>query len=183
MDSRLRGNDDEGQAGMTSARTGSQKMGGGLVGKFCLTESRRMLSIMASGDFLLQGKEGTISGISVVAARIAEEVCYINSGGKMLNKFYVNNFKSLMKLSFEPGPVNLIIGLNNAGKTNLCLAMQFLSLSSYMTISDALLLSAKTLSFPNIYSDEPSIDFKCNCELIDKGEKYEFEYFLSIGSL
>lgn len=99
----------------------------------------------------------------------------------MLKIFFVNNFKSLMNLSFEPGPINLLIGINNSGKTNLCLAMHFLSLSSQTTIADAVLLSAKTLSFPNIYSDEPTIDFKCNCELMDGGENYEFEYFLSIN--
>lgn len=99
----------------------------------------------------------------------------------MLKKFYVNNFKSLMDFSFEPGPINLVIGLNNAGKTNLCHAIQFLTLSSQFTITDALLFSAKTLGFPNIYSAEPTIDFKCNCELIDQNEKYDFEYFLSIN--
>lgn len=45
----------------------------------------------------------------------------------MLRKFTVNNFKSLINVAYEPGAVNLLIGVNNSGKTNLCQALRFLS--------------------------------------------------------
>jgi len=41
----------------------------------------------------------------------------------MLKRFYVSNFRSLANFEFRPTGLNLLIGPNNAGKTNLCAAM------------------------------------------------------------
>jgi AAA15 family ATPase/GTPase len=55
----------------------------------------------------------------------------------MLTRFTVNNFKSLLNFEFKPAGVNLLVGANNAGKTNLCSAIRFLGLTASSTLHDA----------------------------------------------
>ena len=43
----------------------------------------------------------------------------------MLQEFRVDNFKSLINIVFKPQEINLLLGKNNSGKTNLCQALQF----------------------------------------------------------
>lgn len=57
----------------------------------------------------------------------------------MLKRFRVNNFKSLLNLEFAPSGVNLLVGPNNAGKTNLCTALRMLGLSSKQPLDAAAL--------------------------------------------
>jgi AAA15 family ATPase/GTPase len=35
----------------------------------------------------------------------------------MLRRLRIDNFKSLINVTFEPGLVNLVVGKNNSGKT------------------------------------------------------------------
>jgi len=49
----------------------------------------------------------------------------------MLKRFRVSNFKSLLNIEFKPVGLNLLIGPNNSGKTNLCSALRFLSRTSF----------------------------------------------------
>ena len=51
----------------------------------------------------------------------------------MLQEFRVDNFKSLINVVFKPREINLLIGRNNSGKTNLCQALRFVSGSSFTT--------------------------------------------------
>lgn len=44
----------------------------------------------------------------------------------MLSKIHIENFKSLKNVTPELQPVNLLIGSNNSGKTNLLKALEFL---------------------------------------------------------
>lgn len=44
----------------------------------------------------------------------------------MLSKIHIENFKSLKNVTLELQPVNLLIGPNNSGKTNLLKALEFL---------------------------------------------------------
>ena len=53
----------------------------------------------------------------------------------MLKTFYVDNFKSHINTTYKPGPVNLLIGMNNSGKTNLCQALRFVGLTSRLAPS------------------------------------------------
>jgi predicted ATPase len=57
----------------------------------------------------------------------------------MLKRFRVNNFKSLLNVEFVPSGINLLVGPNNAGKTNLCTALRMLGLSSKLTLEAAAL--------------------------------------------
>ena len=55
----------------------------------------------------------------------------------MLKLFRVSNFKSLINVEVRPTGLNLLVGPNNAGKTNLCHALRFLALTSRMSLDDA----------------------------------------------
>src|SRR6266481_6715677 len=57
----------------------------------------------------------------------------------MLRRFRVNNFKSLLNVEFSPSGINLLVGPNNAGKTNLCTALRMAGLSSKQTLDAAAL--------------------------------------------
>src|SRR3972149_7084273 len=77
----------------------------------------------------------------------------------VLNQFRADNFKSLVNVAFEPSGLNLLVGSNNAGKTNLCHAMRFLSLTSKMSLQEAASrCTAEPWSLANVYLDKPSID-------------------------
>ncbi|HUV65082.1 MAG TPA: AAA family ATPase, partial [Sedimentisphaerales bacterium] len=70
----------------------------------------------------------------------------------MLKRFRVNNFKSLLNFEFRPVGLNLLIGSNNAGKTNLCSALRFLALSSMASTEDAILNAVgETWNLTNVH--------------------------------
>jgi len=106
----------------------------------------------------------------------------------MLRQFAVNNFKSLINVTYEPGAVNLLVGLNNSGKTNLCQAMRFLSQTARG--QEVSLLSAwrnvaggeRTLA-TNAYFDHPTIDLSCRCDLAIDSETLAFHYSLSLHAV
>ena len=52
----------------------------------------------------------------------------------MLQEFRVDNYKSLINVTFKPHDLNLLIGLNNSGKTNLCQALQFVANSTLFSL-------------------------------------------------
>src|SRR5258708_38487692 len=80
----------------------------------------------------------------------------------MVKRVRVNNFKSLLNVDFTPSGVNLIVGPNNAGKTNLCTALRLLGLSSKHTL-DAAALGAvgERWNLTNFYvSGQKEIEFE-----------------------
>ncbi|MCS6862656.1 MAG: hypothetical protein NZT92_20315, partial [Abditibacteriales bacterium] len=101
----------------------------------------------------------------------------------MLRRFRVDNFKSLINFTYEPTQVNLIVELNNSGKTNLCQAMRFLSLSSSLPLSQAAVLATgEAWNLPNSYFAKPTIEFECTCDLPFEGNTLRFEYALVIDT-
>lgn len=44
----------------------------------------------------------------------------------MIERIHIKNFRSIRDLEWEPGKLNVLVGANNAGKTNICLALRFL---------------------------------------------------------
>lgn len=99
----------------------------------------------------------------------------------MLKSFRADNFKSLVNLTFEPCGLNLLLGQNNAGKTNLCHAMRFLSLTSKMSLESAAeICTGEPWNLANAYLDKPTIDFALRAVAEKAGSKYEYEYQLSI---
>ena len=106
----------------------------------------------------------------------------------MLQEFRVDNFKSLINIVFKPQEVNLLLGENNSGKTSLCQALRFVSLSSHLPLdacADRLLVGRSGLV--NFRLDKSTTDFYIRAELPDqntseRNEKLTFEYELTISS-
>ena len=102
----------------------------------------------------------------------------------MLRKFTANNFKSLINVTYEPGAVNLLIGVNNSGKTNLCQALRFLSRATREqgTLFDAWqdVKGPGLIMVKNVYFDHPTVDLGCTCELAVNGESLRLHYSLSL---
>jgi predicted ATPase len=100
----------------------------------------------------------------------------------MLKRFRVNNFRSLLNVEFRPVGVNVLIGPNNAGKTNLCSALRFLGLTASQPIEDAIRTSVgETWNIRNVYTPEENIEMEVECSLPYKGEMVDFEYLLSLA--
>jgi predicted ATPase len=100
----------------------------------------------------------------------------------MLKRFRVSNFKSLLNVELRPVGLNLMIGPNNAGKTNLFSALQFLGLTSSGTLENA----AKTAlgeiwNVSNVYVSDKTIELEADATLTDQGEQLEFQYMLRIS--
>lgn len=101
----------------------------------------------------------------------------------MLKSFRVDNFKSLINLTFEPAGLNLLVGSNNAGKTNLCHALRFLSLSSRMPLDDAAAAcTAEPWNLLNVYIPKQSLNLAATCELSLGDEILSFTYELTLVS-
>jgi predicted ATPase len=102
----------------------------------------------------------------------------------MLKRFRVNNFKSLANVEFTPAGLNLLVGANNAGKTNLCMALRLLGLSSKHTL-DAAALGAvgERWNLTNFYvSGKSDIEFHVEAALrhTATGEDLLFSYMLRL---
>jgi predicted ATPase len=101
----------------------------------------------------------------------------------MLKSFRVDNFKSLVNLAFEPAGLNLLVGSNNAGKTNLCHALRFLSLTSKMPVNDAAAeCTPEPWNLLNVYISSQSLTMAAVCELNLDGELLTFTYELTLVS-
>lgn len=99
----------------------------------------------------------------------------------MLSYFRVDNFKSLVNVTFEPAGLNLLVGSNNAGKTNLCHALRFLSLSSRMSLQEAAKrCTPEPWSLANAYLDKPTVDLSLRCSLAGADETLDFAYELRL---
>jgi len=100
----------------------------------------------------------------------------------MLRKLYVHNFKTLLNFTFEPKGLNLLIGRNNAGKTNLCQALRFLARSAWGKLADAAVFSVGSVySVTNRYVQDNRIEFSCESDVsFDGSEEYSFKYSLCL---
>ncbi len=100
----------------------------------------------------------------------------------MLKRFEVDNFKTHINTVFEPAPINLLIGKNNSGKTNLCKALQFLCLTAVRdNLNDAVNLAIGDLSsLPNttLYPDNTRTRLKAYCDIPYDGGQISFTYEL-----
>lgn len=102
----------------------------------------------------------------------------------MLRKFTVNNFKSLVNVTYEPGMINVLIGVNSTGKSNLCQALHFLSRlarsrgRSLFRVWQGVVGRTPPELAKNVYFDYPTMDLGCTCQLIVAGEPLTFDYSL-----
>jgi len=101
----------------------------------------------------------------------------------MLKSFLVDNFKSLINVTFEPSALNLLVGSNNAGKTNLCHALRFLSLTTRMSLDDAAAAcTAEPWNLLNVYIEKQSLSLAARCDLKLVDETLSFHYELNLAS-
>jgi len=99
----------------------------------------------------------------------------------MLKSFRVNNFKSLLNIEFKPSGSNLIIGPNNSGKTNLCSAINFLSLTSKMPLDMAIQQAVgETWNISNVYAKNDILEIELSCLLPHENYQIQFDYNLKI---
>jgi predicted ATPase len=100
----------------------------------------------------------------------------------MLNLFRISNFKGLVNAEFRPSGINLILGDNNAGKTSLCQALRFLSLTSSMPIDDAAkLCTPEPWNLLNVYTPRDTTEIEVRATLDCEGEELNFTYLLTIA--
>jgi predicted ATPase len=101
----------------------------------------------------------------------------------MLKRFRVNNFRSLLNVEFRPVELNVLIGPNNSGKTNLCSALRFLGLTASQPLEDAIRASVgETWNIQNVYASEQNIEMEAECSLPYEGERVDLDYFLALAA-
>lgn len=99
----------------------------------------------------------------------------------MLKRLYVDNFKTLVNVEWLPGTVNLLVGENNSGKSNLCNALRFISLSAQATIAETAGLVGESWQLHNVYLPRKStLDFDCTSELLIDDVASCFRYILRL---
>ncbi len=100
----------------------------------------------------------------------------------MLQEFRVDNFKSLINIVFKPQEINLLLGKNNSGKTNLCQALQFVGCSSIFPLNEcAEKVAGGRFGMTNFAFDKSTIDFYLRAKVPYEEEALAFEYELTIS--
>ena len=100
----------------------------------------------------------------------------------MLREFRVDNFKSLINIVFQPQEINLLLGRNNSGKTNLCQALQFVGSSSLSPLNAcAEWIAGGLFGMTNFAFDKSTIDFYVQAQVPCERENLVFEYELTIS--
>lgn len=99
----------------------------------------------------------------------------------MLEEFYVDNFLSWVNLTYRLTRANLLVGLNNTGKTNLCKALQFIAGTVRHPIDQcAELIGVPKLGLTNFSLRKDTIDFAVRATLPFEGESAKYEYILKL---
>ena len=100
----------------------------------------------------------------------------------MLQEFRVDNFKSLINIVFKPHEINLLLGKNNSGKTNLCQALQFVGATSLFKLDEcADGIAGGRFGMTNFAFDKSTIDFYLRAKVPYEEEALAFEYELTIS--
>lgn len=100
----------------------------------------------------------------------------------MLREFRVDNFKSLINIVFEPRRINLLLGANNSGKTNLCQALKFVSRSAVVPLDRCADDVARgRFGMTNFALDKSTTDFHIRADVPHGGDNLLFDYELTIA--
>ncbi|MHC4402308.1 MAG: AAA family ATPase [Planctomycetota bacterium] len=100
----------------------------------------------------------------------------------MLEEFSVDNFKSLINVTFRPREQNLLLGVNNSGKTNLCQAIRFLSHTTSLKLDDCAIHAAGGPSgISNHYFAKRTIDFRVRATIPFEAEPLQYDYALTLA--
>jgi len=99
----------------------------------------------------------------------------------MLKSFRVSNFRGLVNVEFRPVGSNLIIGPNNVGKTSLCSALRFVSMTASTDLEQAAQQTAgETWNIANVYVKTPTLRFDIEATLKDGEQSLSFEYSFEV---
>ena len=102
----------------------------------------------------------------------------------MLKRLCLHNFKSYLNAEFEFSLRHLVIGKNNAGKTNLRSALHFLSAAAQMDLTSAAAawIPGGIDAMPNyaLRAKSRTVDFEVECELKFRDEILTYRYALSL---
>lgn len=99
----------------------------------------------------------------------------------MLQEFRVDNFKSLINITFRPQATNLLLGTNNSGKTSLCQALRFLSMSSSLSLDLCAEGCGGRFGLKSFMLDKSTIDFFARAAVRYGDEDLVFEYELTVS--
>ncbi len=101
----------------------------------------------------------------------------------MITRFFVNNFRNLINLEFRPVRINLLVGPNNAGKTNLCNAIRFVSTTTSTGLDDtAARVLGENWNISNVYLPDKTIAFEAEMALSEPGHDYLYQYGLTLNA-
>ena len=102
----------------------------------------------------------------------------------MLKRFRAGNFKSFLNVDFRPAGLNLLVGPNNAGKTNLCMALRFLGQTGGDTLDAALLRAiGERWNVTNLNAPESrTLEFEVEADISFRGQLLHFAYELRLES-
>ena len=98
----------------------------------------------------------------------------------MLQEFRIDNFKSLINVVFKPQSTNLLLGMNNSGKTNLCQALRFVSGSASFALDLCADGSGGRFSLTSFSLNKSTSDFHVRATVPYEDEKLVFEYELTV---
>jgi len=100
----------------------------------------------------------------------------------MLEELRVDNFKSLINVTFRPQDRNLLLGVNNAGKTTLCHVLRFLSSTTRRPLEGAAEGTTGTrFAIGNRYLKKTTTDFVLKATLPFHEDTLVFDYELTIS--
>ncbi len=89
----------------------------------------------------------------------------------------------MLNLEFRPTRVNVLVGPNNAGKTNLCHALSFLSRTTSCALDEAAsLVLGENWNITNAYVASNLIEFEVEMATSDQGHQYSYEYSLHLAA-
>ncbi|MGO8925912.1 MAG: AAA family ATPase [Limisphaerales bacterium] len=101
----------------------------------------------------------------------------------MINRFRVNNFRNLVNVEFRPVRINLVIGPNNAGKTNLSNAIRFVSATASLSLDDAVgMVLGENWNITNAYVQDKLMGFELDMSVTESGVEYAYSYSLQISA-
>ncbi|MBU1319396.1 MAG: AAA family ATPase [candidate division Zixibacteria bacterium] len=100
----------------------------------------------------------------------------------MLQEIKIDNFMSLINVVFEPKDANLVVGVNNAGKTNLTRALMFLSSTAWRPLDEC----AQFIGIPiqyirNVYYKKQTVDISVKATVPFEDHTAGFAYSLRIS--
>ena len=100
----------------------------------------------------------------------------------MLKEFWVDNYKTLVNVAVKPRRLNLLLGRNNSGKTNLSQALRFAATTAAASLNDcADQIAGTKTAIGNLSLDKDTVDFRIRAELLFHGQPLDFKYELSVA--